>query len=345
MRTWMDRLRLRGLTRGNQILLVVLVVQLILVGVAFWPRSAAVASGEPLLPGLDPLEVVRVTITDKEGSQIVLAKELGNWVLPGADAYPCQEEKITELLDQVAGLTSDRLVTQTRASHERLGVARDEYEMLLQLEGSDGQAYELYIGTSPRYQVSHVRVADEDQVYLVSGVSSSTVSPRASAWIDTQYMTLSQDEIVGLSLENANGQFEFTKVGGEEEGEEATWTMAGLAPGEVLNENPVVSMVSGLSNLRMVRPLGKEELEAYGLQDPVAAIRIRVPDEEGGTKAYVVRVGAHWEDETAYVVKSGMSPYYVLVSEYTANLWIDKTRDDFAQVPTPTPEPTPESTS
>jgi hypothetical protein len=343
MSKWKAFTRSVGLSRTNQVLVGLLVVQLVLVVVFLWPDRTPITTGASLFADLDVSQVVGLTFTSKDGDRLVLAKELGNWVLPDAERFPCDETKVANLLDQIAGLTSDRLVAQTRGSHKRLGVDARAYELLVEIELAGGEVRDLYIGTSPSYQVSHVRKGDQEQVYMVSGLSTSTVSARATMWVDTTYMTLSRDEIVGVTLENANGQFEFTKVETEGEGEEGeketSWTMTGLAEGEVLDETGVTSVISSFGLLRMIRPLGKEELDAYGMQAPTATIRLHVPDEDGSTKVYVVRVGAYYPDESAYVVKSGTSSYYVLVSEYTAKLWIDKMRDDFIQEPpTPTPE-------
>jgi hypothetical protein len=344
MSKWKEFTRSVGVNRTNQVLGGLLVVQLVLVVVFLWPDRTPITTGALLFPDLDVSQVVRLTFSSKAGDRLVLEKDLGNWVLPDADQYPCDETKVADLLDQLAGLTSDRLVAQTRASHKRLGVDDRDFELLLEVGMADGEVRKLYIGTSPSYQVSHVRQGDQDQVYMVSGLSTSTVSARTTMWIDTTYMTLSEEEIVGFTLENANGRFEFTKVETEGEGEdgekETSWTWSGLAEGEVLDETGITSVISSFSLLRMIRPLGKEELDEYGMQEPTATIRFYVPDEEGASKAYVVRVGAKYEDESAYVIKSGTSSYYVLVSEYTANLWINKTRDDFVkEPPTPTPEP------
>lgn len=52
-----------------------------------------------------------------------------------------------------------------------------------------------------------------------------------------------------------------------------------------------------------------------------------------------VRVGAQNPDDESYAVKSSESPYYVQVAGYAVQDLVDKTRDDFLELPpTPTPE-------
>lgn len=328
------------MSRTNQILAAVLAVQIVLVAVAFWPRSASVAGGESLFAGLEADQIAQLTIGDATGKQIKLAKETGNWVLPEADDYPCQANKAPEFLEKIVALKTNRLVTQTPASHKRLGVAEDDFQRKIEVELTDGTTHQLYLGTSPSYGASHVRAQGRDEVYLAS-LSASEAGVNASNWVDTLYFSVAQDQIVALTLENANGRFEFEKD------DAGAWAMQGLAADETLNENSVTGMASRIASLRMLRPLGKTEQDDYGLDAPNAVVTVKTLDNEGNEKTHTLRVGAKSEEaagateDNSYVVKSSESPYYVRVSEYTVNDFVERTRDDFLQLPpTPTPEPT-----
>jgi hypothetical protein len=322
------------MNRQNQILAGILAVQLVLMLVVFWPETS-VAQGEPLFGELESGQILALTISDGEQSQH-LERSPDGWVLPDAGDFPAQEDKIDGLLEPVVALEGDRLVTRTAGSHERLGVAGESYERLVEFELADGGQHKLYIGTSPRYQVSHVRADDRDEVYLALGLSASDAGVTPAAWIDTTYFQVSSDQIQNLTLVNGNGRFSFEKTG------EGTWTMAELPPGETLAENNVRSLVTRVSNLRMLRPLGQEEQASYKLEEPNAVITIETADETGETKTYIVRIGASLqEDDSGYVVKSATSPYYVLMAEYTVSDILERTMADFIQPP-PTPEPTPQ---
>ena len=325
------------MNRTNRILAVVLAVQIVLVAVVFWPKPASVAGGESLLAGLEAEQVTQLTISDATGKQIQLAKEAGDWVLPEADDYPCQEKKVPQFLEKIVALKTNRLVTQTPASHKRLKVADDDFERLIELELADGTTQRLYLGSSPRYGTTHVRAEGQNEVYLAS-LSASEAGVNASNWVDTLYFSVPQDQIVALTLENENGRFEFEKD------EAGTWTMKDLAADETFNENNVKSLATRVSSLRMLRPLGKTELDEYGLQEPSAVVTVETRDEEGNTKSYTIRVGAKDDKDNTYVVSSSESPYYVRVSNYTVKNFVERTRDDFLEQP-PTPTPTPEPTS
>jgi hypothetical protein len=325
------------MNRTNQILAGVLALQIVLVAVMFWPRPAAsVTSGEPLFPGIEADQIVRITVSDATGNQIQLAKSMGTWVLPEADDYPTQEKKVPELLDKIVALKTSRLVTQMPSSHKRLKVADNNFERRIEFELADGTKHRLYLGTSPRYQVTHVRADNQNEVYLASNLSASEIRAQASAWVNTLYLSIPQEQIVGLTLENKNGRFEFEKD------DAGTWTMKDLAPDEKFNENNVKSLVARLSSLQMLRPLGKVEQDAYGLKEPNAVVTVKTRDKEGNIKTYSLRVGAKSEEDNSFVVISSESPYYVRMAEYTVKDFVERTRQDFLELPpTPTPAPTP----
>jgi hypothetical protein len=324
------------MNRTNRILAAVLALQIVLAVVIFWPRPAgSVAGGENLFAGLEADQIVQLTISDAMDRHIQLVKKLDAWVLPEADDYPALESRVSELVASIVELKADRLVAQTAASHKQLKVADDDFERRIAFELADGTAHTLYLGASPSYQVSHARADDRNEVYLVSGLLASGSGAQASNWVDTLYFSAPSDQIAALTLENANGKFEFEKD------EAGVWTMNGLAAEETLNEDNVKSLASRAASVRLIQPLGKIEKEDYGLQSPNAVLTVLTRDEAGNTETFTLRVGAQDEADKSYAVGSSASLYYVSVADYTATAFTEKTRDDFI-TPPPTPEPTPE---
>jgi hypothetical protein len=325
--------------RHNQILVGVLVIQIVLSVFVFWPKSAATGASEPLFPDLAADNIVALNITDADGNSIVLRQVSGGsstdlakvWVLPEVDDYPATVDKITPLLDKIVGLTTSRLVTRTDASHKRLQVAPDDFVRRIDFETADGVKRTLYLGSSPRYGATHFRVEGQSETYLTDELSTWETKADAVSWVDTAYLSVSQDDLTKMTLENANGTFTFTKD------DEGTWIMGGLAADETLDEAKVASLIQRAASVNMTAPLGKEERAAYGMDEPNAVVRLEADD-----KTITLRVGAQDPDDKSYVVISSESPYYVRVSEYSVKDLVEKTRDDFFQEP---PTPTPEATN
>ena len=320
------------MSRWNTILVIALVVQLAIAAVVFWPRQAA-TGGEPLFAGLEAGDVVRIDIVDGEGRQIELARDGAGWVLPTAGDYPVRQEPVDDLLAAVAALNSGRLVTQTPASHDRLGVGDETFERRIELETADGTRHTLYVGTSPSFGATHVRAAGTDPVYLTSDLSAEDAGVNASAWVDTAYVAVPVEEVQSIRVENANGTFELVKEGD-------TWALPGLATGEELDQNVARGLANRAATVTLLRPLGRDEDPAYGLADPAAVVTVVAAGEDGASRTYVLTIGARLPDESAYVVASSESPYYVAVGEFSVQDLIEKDRAGLLVQPTPTPAPT-----
>jgi hypothetical protein len=325
--------------KRNQILIGALIVQLLVVAIVFWPRpTASGTSGESLFADLEADQIVGLTVASADGQSIRLVKRPGGWVLPDADDYPCQEDKITPVLTKIADLTTDTLVTQTSGSHKRLGVAVGEFERRIDFQLADGSEYRLYLGTSPSFGATHIRADGQDEVYLISDLSVQDVGVQATAWVDRIYFSVPTEDVVAITLENGNGRFEFVKDGTQ-------WTLAGLSADEALKSTMVESLVNRATSVSLLTPLGREEKDFYGLDEPKAIITIATQSEEAGEKTHSLRVGAKYTEDQSYVLASSDSAYYVRVTELTVQDWIEKTRDDFLELPpTPTPGTTPEAT-
>jgi len=314
------------MNRGNQILIGVLILQVVLAVILFWPRQPASAAGELLFAGLDVDQVARVTIDDAAGERVQFVKAGEDWVLAGSDDYPTTSGTVPELLNKIEALRVGRPVAESKDSHARLKVADDAYVARVELLLQDATLRTFYVGTSPIYGASHVRVAEQDEVYLASDLSSTDVATRLSSWIDLSYLSLSVQDIVSVILDNENGTIEFVK-----EGED--WTMSGLGEGETASSGVISSLISRTASVRMLRPLGTEAKPSYGMQAPNAVLVIHVRSAEGTETTYTLHVGAQSEQDNSYVLKSSESPYYVQVSEYTVQDWVEKAREDLLEKP------------
>ena len=268
--------------RHNQILIGVLVVQIILSVLVFWPRSSGAVGNEPLFPDLEGDGIVALTITDADGNSVTLRQEVGNWVLPDADDYPAQADKITPVLEKIAGLTTGRLVTRTDASHKRLQVAPDDFVRRIEFETGGGEKYTLYLGSSPSYSATHFRVDRQSETYQTGDLTAWDVNATANSWIDTAYLSIEQADVTKLTLKNANGVFVFTKDA------EGNWTMDGLAEDETLAETRVTAAIRQVSQVNMTIPLGKEEQAAYGMNEPNAVATV-----ETAAQTFTLWVGSH----------------------------------------------------
>ena len=321
------------MTTKNKVLAGLMGLQAILLVAVFWPGSSR-SDIEKLFPGLKEVAVTGITITDSEGRSIRLARSPFGCVLPDADDYPCLNDKFPDFLNLVVPITTASLVADTKGSHARLKVADDDFERVIGMETVGGNRYKLYLGTSPRGRSGHVRADGRDQVYVATSLSAFDASAQAVAWVDPVYFSVPQDRVTTLALENGNGRLRLEK---EESGD---WTLVGDGIQGTLDQTKAQSLAARASSLRLLRPLGKEELDSYGLKEPIAVLTIGTKDGETNSDDYVLRIGAEFGGEKAFVVKSSKSDYYVLMPKSSLTDFIDQAKDDlFTLPPKDKPEP------
>jgi hypothetical protein len=328
--------------RFQQILIGLLVVQLALAAVVFWPRTTpASASGGLLFAQLKADDIVALTVSGKDGKSLKLARQGdakdAKWVLPEVGDYPVLSTKVTPVTTALAGLKSNRLVTRTAASHDRLQVADNNFAARLDFQTTDGKSYTLFLGSTPGAGTIHVRVAGQNEVYLAGGLNTYDIKPDASVWVDTAYTNVTAADVVTMTIKNANGQWSFNKD------DKGTWTMQGLATGEKFNADALQGIVAQMASLPLTLPLGKTDQPAYGLSQPSAVVSLTTK-KDNQEKTYTLQVGSKDAKDNSYVVKSSESPYYVRVAEYTVKDVVEKKRDGFLVVATPAPAAAPGAT-
>lgn len=316
--------------RHQQILLGVLVLQIVLSVIVFWPRKAVTGSSDPVFPDLKAEDVVGLMLMDNTGAQITVRKVNGSWVLPDAGEYPVNESNITTLLTKLVSLDKATLVARTEASHAPLQVSSDTFQRRVDFTTADGKTTTLYLGSAPRYTATHFRVEGETETYLTVDLASYDVNVRFSSWVDTAYGQLDQATIKRVVLENKQGTFELVKDGD-------AWTLADLAEGEQLNTANVETIVRNASNMSLLRPLGKTEEASYGLDDPNAVITLVTDDRV----IHRFTIGARDASDNSYVIKSSDSAYYVRTSEYNVKAMVENDRSDFLQEPEAAPTTAP----
>jgi hypothetical protein len=302
--------------------------------VVFWPRGAASAESGPLLPDLKPEDVVALTIEDGEGMRTQLLRQDDGWILADTGDFPADGDKVEPILAKIAAMRSNRLVTRSSDSHKRLQVAADDFARRIELEMRDGTSRTLFIGSAPNPSGTHVRRADQNATYLTGEIASWEVNAAKSGWINASYVSLNQDEITAITLQNDGGTVALEK------GTDGEWALQDLADGELVEQTQVNSLISRISNVRMTEPLGTVSKPEYGLDDPQVEVTIFTEDsEDESTRMYTLLVGAKDPDDDNYFMKWSDSDYYVKVAAFNADNLLTWVRQDFIQEP-PTPEPT-----
>ena len=344
------------LSRNNLFLVILLVAQIVLLAI-----SVATSTGtetkplEPILQGMSAADVEKMTIADDLENQVTVARGEDGWVLPDADDFPVNGEKVDEILDKIAGMDTRRLVATNPANFARLEVKDDDFRRTISLESAESSTV-LYLGGSGGADTVYVRRADENDVYLGVGLNSWELATQTSTWVDANYVSVPQEDVQEITIRNAQGSFTFLRDG-------ENWTYSGLAEDEIFEDTKMPLVLRNAATIRLLEPLGLEALDDYGLAEPQVKVEVRyrklvdveevVEDDEGDGQtadetaedpaaevtveytedAYTLTFGADRDDGA--VLKSSAAEYYVLVRDTVINAFREISRADLVKAPEP----------
>jgi len=313
-------------TRGNQILAGLLALQaVLLIGMNLGGDDRMVVEQKQLFADLDPKKVTRIEIQgppDSGQERIVLERSGNSWSIETADAYPAKSEKVEEFLDTVASLRSTTTVVTSDRYHEKLEVAEDAFKRRVELS-VDGEPIEFFVGTSPSFKNTHVRVAGSDDVFLVPELAASDVAERAWNWVERAYVDVSADEVWSVDVLNEKGRFRLERDPATDQ-----WAAVGIE--DDLDTSVVDNLVRKARSINLESPVGKTTKPEYGLDDPRATVHLVVGTSTIAgaapptTETKTIRVGAKLDDESRYYLKADDSDYVVQVAEYAVKPLIEK---------------------
>ena len=87
------------------------------------------------LLGLKPSDVTGLRISQPSKEQaaeqtLVLSKKGDNWVLPGADNFIVDSQKVDEVIEKLTNLTVETPIASSTVNHNTLNVGVRNYSML-----------------------------------------------------------------------------------------------------------------------------------------------------------------------------------------------------------------------
>jgi len=295
-----------------------LIVQVALILLVRSPFSEASVGTETraLLPVLEAITPSQLEIVGPDDASIRLAREEGSWRVESLDGFPADDEKVEELLSNLADLRVRRPVVSSGRYHGSFKVADDEFEGRIRLwasAGSDADV-DLFLGSSPNFRTSHVRLAGEDAVYEVRGLSSYDVKPASSGWIERELVQTDETSVVGFTLTNESGSFELVR-------EDGIWKPRSPESAETLDQGKVDAFVRTASSVRLDDAAGPVDPTAHGFTSPAATLVLRWSDApegvdgESGVRELTLRVGQQLPDNESrrYITRDGF--------EFTGTVW------------------------
>lgn len=195
---------LLGESRSLQILSSVLILQLVIAGGLLW-RSNLQAQFAPAtqLVSIDP-SIVDTVIIDDGDDTVSLQRADDQWRLDDQHNTPASGDKIENLVSDITALKPGLPVTSTRGAHKQLEVAEGNYQRQVTLKVGEEIVADLLMGTSPGFRKSHVRHADQDEVFSAR-LNTFDIPADYDDWLNQNL--LSFDNITGIQTEDIDLAF------------------------------------------------------------------------------------------------------------------------------------------
>lgn len=172
-------------------LYVVLTIQIIITAAFFWfnENNDPMSSLKPLFTQSSE-DFNQLVITDDKNEKISLVKKDGQWQLPDYYQMPVDPSKISSLLNNLDSVSVNWPVSDTESSHTRFEVAENNFQKKLEVY-QDGKLVEtLYMGTSPGFRKSHLRLAGDEKVYSAK-LSHYDILANDEDWFDKDLLKVS----------------------------------------------------------------------------------------------------------------------------------------------------------
>ncbi len=176
-----------------------LALQLGLAGVLQWSGGGPAVDGQAQLASFDTGAVERIRIAGSDGATLEVVRAEGGWRLPASDDFPATADRADRLLADLKGLTGRLPVARSDQARSRFGVAEDDFERRVRLQGAEETLATVYLGNAAGAGQVYARAAGDDMIYEVDfAIQQAAVA--ADAWYDKAVARVPVSEVETAAL-------------------------------------------------------------------------------------------------------------------------------------------------
>ncbi len=283
-------------------LLVLLGLQLLLAGWAFWPRpQAGLEAARTTLLEIDASKVSRAQVSG-EGGEVTLVRAGDGWQLPDYHELPADAARARRALDELPELPRGYPVATTGSARERFETAADNFQRRVEYFADEDSLGSIYIGSSPGYRKVHASFDDGESVYSIA-FNSFDLPLEQSAWLDKTLLQVAAVDVV-------TGRDYTLRRHGETQWQDAE--------GETADELASGELISGLGNLRVNSAADEATAEVLAESSATASLEVQAGGQRFEYSLY--------EIEDAHYLKRDDMPAYFGISKYDYDRLNDPSR-------------------
>lgn len=192
-------------------LLLVLLIQLGVSAVVFWPQTNGSNTLTPysLAGTVDATAIDTIRIGDDSDNEALLQRDSRGWVLPDLENLPADPQMVKRLLDSLTQPRRDWVVADTVTARQRFKVADYRYQRIIDLSHAEQDPARIYLGTSPAFRKVHARRQSENAIYSID-FNLFEAPAVAAAWVDPSLLQVRAPLRIsgdGFSISKTAGQW------------------------------------------------------------------------------------------------------------------------------------------
>lgn len=247
-------------------------------------------------------KVTKIEIKNAAKSEITLEKDGDKWKVAKPVSAAANQANVKSLLDNLKELKVKDSIDTGTAQYATYELNDDKAVHVAVYKGAD-KAADLYFGKSgSRGQTA--RVAGKDGVWVLGGYSSYQYTRDLKDWRDREVLKFEEENCIGVTIENKNGKFSFSKNDSDWSG-----TFKGK-PIDRFDPEKVKDAVRAYKNFSIEDFAEDKSLADTGLDKPEGTITFTLKDNAGTPKISVGKVSSG----SSHYARKDEGPPFVLGS-------------------------------
>ena len=280
------------------------------------PTAASADMPSVALPKDDLDKVTKIEIKNADKGSVTLEKKGDAWELTAPVSAKAEQSNVKSLLDNLKELKIKDTIAKSADLYPQYDLTDEKGVHVVAYKGAD-KAIDLTFGKSgSRGQV--VRIGGKDGVYVGGGYSSYLYTRDVKNWRERTIVKFEDANAIGVTVENKNGSFSFSKNGEAWSGSVTLFDKDGKLKKEPEKKWEKFDGDKVKDLLRAFKALNAEdfgdEKSDTGLADAAkegGVIRIKLKD---NAPEIVIKVGKTSKGSSRFTQKEGSDIIYTISS-------------------------------
>ena len=186
-----------------------------LVGTLYWsnrhkPSETVQASADtpPKILTLNDSDISRVHLKKKNGPNLVLAKDNGNWQIDSPDKLAADQSAVSGVVSTLSSLSSERVVEDKADDLSQFGLTNPTLEV--DLTGKNNSIHKLLIGDdTPTSNGAYVKLDGDPRVFTIASYTKTSIDKSVNDLRDKRLLTVEPDKVSRVDLTTNQQEMEF----------------------------------------------------------------------------------------------------------------------------------------